>query len=172
MKFEILCSRCQQKLEVDQSMAGLQVRCPQCEHVQAVPQPLDSPESAGPLDDLFPSSGDTSNYGSPAGSGNPYSTPEETPTINAASGQNDTAGILGVVFGVLGLFCGTFLGFCCGPFVFVGILLSVVGLILSFSGQEPLRTIGIALNGVALAIEGLIFLMTFASFAFAIFSAM
>ena len=65
--------------------------------------------------------------------------------------ETDTLGIISVVAGSLSLL------FLLGCFVgaFFSLICSVTGLILAFKAKPPLRTIGMSLNGVGLAISAL-----------------
>jgi len=85
----------------------------------------------------------------PAG-GSPYQAPMTSGQMRPSQIKStDMPGTIGVVCGGLSLF---FLvaGVCFSPAWLLALLGSIAGLLISFFGKQPLKTIGISLNAVAL----------------------
>ncbi|MDC3255991.1 hypothetical protein OAU93_01175 [bacterium] len=168
---ELTCKDCKSVLKVDSVHAGLKARCPQCQCLNLIPSADDSFDVEGGLgadaisddlsvghangvfDSIEENEAENPYRAVPA---NPYNQP------TAPRGGPSQAGLIFGITSVALTFFGSF--FCC-LFPLFGMVLGIVGLIVSLNANSEYRTLAIVLNSISIA-SILLFILGIAAFMF------
>lgn len=154
---ELTCKDCKSVLKVDSVHAGLKARCPQCQCLNLIPSSDDGFDVEGGLgsnaisDDLSEGHADgVFDSIEENEAENPYRAVPANP-YNRPSPSQGGSSQTGLIFGITSLaltFFGSFL--CCLSPMF-GMVLGIVGLIVSLNSNSEYRTLAIVLNSISIA---------------------